>query len=127
VENVSVQVSVGELADKITILRIKSRKIVDPRKLANITKELNVLEAVFTNLTPPVPNHLVDELEAVNLKLWDIEDHIRDKERAKLFDQEFITLARAVYVTNDHRFEVKAKINDAVGSKLREEKSYQPY
>ncbi len=126
-QNVTVEVSIGELADKITILRIKMKKISDQTKLANIAKELRVLETVFFKLSPPVPSHLVDELENVNLKLWKIEDDIRDKERAKEFDSVFIELARAVYVTNDLRFQVKAKINDAVGSSLREEKSYQPY
>ena len=124
---VLVPVSVGELVDKITILRIKSRKIADPAKLANIKAELTSLEGVCAKVGIDLANPLVAELERINLALWQIEDDIRDKERAKTFDQGFIALARAVYQTNDERFAVKSRLNAQTGSKYREEKSYQPY
>lgn len=122
-----VPVSVGELVDKVTILRIKQRQIKDPGKLLNIAKELDALVAVCKRAAINLADPTVQELEAINLKLWKIEDDIRDKERAKTFDQRFIELARAVYVTNDERFVVKSKLNTAYGSQLKEEKSYQDY
>lgn len=124
---VLVPVSVGELVDKITILRIKRAKIADPGKLANIQVELKSLEDVCINKGIDLTSPLVQELERVNLTLWQIEDDIRDKERAKEFDAQFIELARSVYVTNDARFAAKSRINAAFGSKLKEEKSYQDY
>lgn len=122
-----VPVSVGELVDKITILRIKQRKIQDQGKLRNIGKELDALVAVCKRANIDLDDPTVQELEGINLKLWKIEDDIRDKERARTFDQGFIELARAVYVTNDERFVVKSKLNTAYGSQLKEEKSYQDY
>lgn len=120
-------ISVGELVDKITILRIKQKKISDAGKLNNIATELDALIAVCDKARIDLAGAPVQELEGINLTLWKIEDDIRDKERAKAFDQDFIDLARAVYITNDERFKVKAKLNDAYGSRLKEEKSYRDY
>lgn len=124
---VETPVSVGELVDKITILRIKSRRIKDQSKLENINKELQQLVAVFSSLT--IPDILMDfiALEDINRELWEIEDNIREKERSKQFDEEFIELARSVYITNDKRSDVKKQINLKVGSDLVEEKSYEQY
>jgi hypothetical protein len=122
-----VPVSVGELIDKITILRIKQRSIQDQGKLQNIRAELEALEAVCARHRLDTKDALAMELERINQKLWVIEDDIRDKERAKTFDQGFIELARAVYVTNDERFRVKSQINQAAGSLYKEEKSYRDY
>ncbi|MEN9809303.1 MAG: hypothetical protein RLZZ488_870 [Pseudomonadota bacterium] len=124
---VLVPVSVGELLDKITILQIKSERIKDQAKLLNIRKELDALLATCGKHQINVSHALVSELKKINESLWVIEDDIRDKERAKSFDQQFIELARAVYVTNDKRFQVKALINKEMGSAYAEEKSYQPY
>jgi len=124
---VETPVSIGELVDKITILRIKSRRIKDKQKLININNELNQLITIFSKLE--IPDILFEfvELEDINRKLWDIEDDIREKERSKQFDEGFIELARSVYITNDRRSEVKKQINLKVGSDLVEEKSYEQY
>ena len=123
-------ISVGELVDKITILRIKSREIKNPDKLKNVGAELNKLQYVFSGLTkngiPDIINEFV-MLENINKELWDIEDQIRKKEMLEEFDGEFIELARSVYITNDKRSEVKKKINEMTGSELVEEKSYEQY
>jgi hypothetical protein len=122
-------VSYGELIDKITILEIKSRRITDDAKLANVRNELDLLNATWANSTASQTD-IVDErarLLAVNELLWDIEDKIRLKERAQAFDQEFIELARAVYFRNDERAAFKREINLKLGSELVEEKSYQDY
>lgn len=126
-KSVKVPVSIGELVDKITILRIKSRMIKDEAKLKNICKELEALIDVCATSGIDLLNPLVDQLEEINLKLWQIEDDIREQERRKAFDVKFIELARAVYVTNDQRFEVKSAINKEFGSELAEEKSYEAY
>jgi len=124
---VETPVSIGELVDKITILRIKSRRIKDKQKLININNELNQLITIFSKLE--IPDILFEfvELEDINRELWEIEDDIREKERSKQFDEEFIELARSVYITNDRRSEVKKQINLKVGSDLVEEKSYEQY
>jgi Family of unknown function (DUF6165) len=122
-------VSYGELIDKITILEIKSRRITDDAKLANVRNELELLLATWANSTASQTD-IADErarLLAVNELLWDIEDRIRLKERAQAFDQEFIELARAVYFRNDERAAFKREINLKLGSELVEEKSYQDY
>jgi Family of unknown function (DUF6165) len=126
---VEVPVSYGELIDKITILEIKSRLIVDPVKLANIRNELELLDATWANHAASRTD-IDDErsrLLAVNEALWDIEDRIRLKEKAQAFDREFVELARSVYVRNDERAAVKREINLKLGSQLVEEKSYQDY
>jgi hypothetical protein len=124
-----VPVSAGELLDKITILRIKSQRIQDASKLANVRLELDLLERTWATLGPATLAIGADAqaLQAVNEQLWDIEDRIRDKEAAHSFDQDFIELARAVYHRNDERAAIKKRINVALGSRIVEEKSYQPY
>ncbi len=124
-----VPVSPGELLDKITILRIKNERIQDAAKLANVRLELDLLQRTWATLGGATAAVAADEqaLQAVNEQLWDIEDRIRDKEAARNFDQDFIELARAVYHRNDERAAIKKRINTALGSRIVEEKSYQPY
>ncbi|MFC1842116.1 DUF6165 family protein [Candidatus Dependentiae bacterium] len=121
--------AVGELVDKITILQIKSENIKDTAKLENIHRELEALGETLDERVEKSPEleDLATKLLVINKQLWDIEDDIRDKERAKEFDTEFIQLARSVYYTNDERCAVKRKINDLTGSRLQEEKSYKDY
>ena len=128
-KDILVPISPGELLDKITILRIKSARMTDETKLRNVRVELEALEQTWRESGAAIPAVAVDEaaLQKVNEELWDIEDRIRDKERAGEFDAVFIELARAVYVTNDERARFKKNINTALGSRLVEEKSYQPY
>lgn len=118
-------ISVGELIDKITILRIKSRRIVDPAKLTNVARELARLEALQAGL--PEDGEflaLIDQLEAVNAALWDIEELKRAHEREGRFDDAFIDLARQVYLKNDRRAALKKALNARAGSVIVEEKSY---
>ena len=125
-----IEVSNGEILDKITILIIKSKRITDPNKLKNINAELEELLPyldIFGYSSNESVRSLVQELENINKKLWDVEDELRDKERKKYFDDNFIELARLVYFTNDKRAEVKKKLNEITNSKLIEEKSYQKY
>ena len=124
---IEVPVSVGELVDKVTILRIKRENIKDDSKQQNILKELSALEERCEVHSIDLQTPLVQQLYEVNSRLWQIEDDIRDCERAKDFGPRFVDLARSVYVTNDQRFDLKAKLNAQFGSQLREEKSYQPY
>jgi hypothetical protein len=128
-KDILVPISPGELLDKITILRIKSSRMTDETKLRNVRVELEALEQTWRESGAAIPAVAADEaaLQKVNEELWDIEDRIRDKERAGEFDAVFIELARAVYVTNDERARFKKNINTALGSRLVEEKSYQPY
>ena len=122
-------VSYGELLDKIAILQIKSERMTDPAKLANVRNELSALERTW--MAHPAAGHDIAELrarlKAVNERLWVIEDDIRVKEKAQAFDAEFIRLARSVYVENDERARIKKDINLALGSAYVEEKSYQDY
>jgi len=122
-------VSPGELIDKLTILQIKSRRIGDADKLANVRRELEVLTRCWKRSQWGTADVVADEaaLLAVNERLWEIEDRIRDKERAKAFDAQFIELARAVYIENDERAAIKKRINTALGSTIVEEKSYAAY
>jgi hypothetical protein len=122
---VQVPVSIGELCDKYTILLIKKEKITDEVKLSNIRKELSYLESIVADLNVPYSN--IHDLKTVNEKLWDIEDNIRIKEMHKEFDNEFIQLARSVYVTNDMRFEIKNEISKLFKSDILEVKSYNKY
>ena len=128
-KDILVPISPGELLDKITILRIKSARMNDETKLRNVRVELDALEKTWRESGAAIPAVAADEaaLQKVNEELWDIEDRIRDKERAGEFDTVFIELARAVYVTNDERARFKKNINMTLGSRLVEEKSYQPY
>ncbi|CBS91657.1 conserved protein of unknown function (plasmid) [Azospirillum lipoferum 4B] len=122
-------VSWGELLDKITILDIKSERIADADKLANIRREREALVAVAAQADTARPEvaALIDELRAVNTTLWEVEDEIRDCERAKDFGPRFVELARQVYHTNDRRAALKRDLNRLLGSELVEEKSYQAY
>ena len=124
-----IPVSPGELLDKITILRIKSQRMHDAAKVAHVRLELELLQHSWASLGSATLQVAAEEraLQAVNEQLWDIEDRIRDKEAARSFDQEFIALARAVYQRNDERAAIKKRINLALGSRIVEEKSYQPY
>ena len=127
-KDILVPISPGELLDKITILRIKSARIADAAKLANVRLELDLLERTWRAACGEA-DVAGDEgaLQAVNERLWDIEDRIRAKEAGRSFDQEFIELARAVYIENDRRAALKKRINLALGSRLVEEKSYRDY
>ena len=122
-------VSYGELLDKIAILQIKSERMTDPAKLANVRNELSALERTWLAHPAAVQDiaELRARLKAVNERLWVIEDDIRIKEKAQAFDDEFIRLARSVYVQNDTRARLKKDINQALGSAYVEEKSYQDY
>jgi len=124
-----VPVSVGEVLDKITILQIKLAHITDAGKRANVQTELDALLPLVSGeiFATSQMQDLMADLKTVNQALWDIEDDIREKEAAKQFDDEFIRLARAVYVTNDKRADIKKQINLASGSTLVEEKSYESY
>ena|SRR5512147_2975135 len=124
-----VPISPGELIDKITILEIKSERMTDAAKLANVRTELGLLLETWRSSAHAQVDIGAEwqALRDVNGQLWEIEDRIRDKERDALFDAEFIELARAVYVTNDERAAVKKRINTKLGSTLVEEKSYAEY
>jgi predicted nucleic acid-binding Zn-ribbon protein len=127
--SIQIDISVGELLDKITILQIKSERISDDAKLKNINKELGVLQTQWSSSS--YKNNDLDkntnDLKKVNEKLWEIEDKIRIKESQQCFDNEFIELARSVYFINDERAELKRKLNSQTGSALVEEKSYSNY
>lgn len=125
--NILVPISPGELLDKITILRIKSKRMTDSQKLANVRHELKLLEQTWKESCSADVSPEERALEEVNARLWVIEDDIRDKERAQAFDGEFIRLARAVYFENDERAAIKKRINEKLGSKIVEEKSYKDY
>lgn len=126
---IQVPVSFGELLDKIAILQIKSERMKDEAKLANVRKELAALERTW--MAHPAAGHdivrLRADLKAVNERLWEIEDDIRVKEKRQEFDADFIRLARAVYFENDERARIKKDINLALGSSYVEEKSYEDY
>jgi hypothetical protein len=127
--DLQIPVSAGELLDKITILRIKASHLTDAQKLANVRLELGLLEQVWNGLGDAAGTLSAEEhaLHAVNERLWDIEDRIRDREARQLFDREFIDLARSVYISNDERAAIKKRINERLGSRIVEEKSYKPY
>jgi transcriptional regulator of nitric oxide reductase len=128
-ENIQVPVSPGEVLDKITILEIKSERMSDPQKVTNVRIELDLLRKTWAAAITEddTIRDLHAQLKEINEALWEIEDDIRDKERAKAFDERFIELARSVYFTNDRRSEVKKKLNLHLGSQIVEEKSYQDY
>ena len=121
------EISAGELVDKITILEIKKEKITNKEKLIEIKKELDSLTNTFNKSIKKNINleTLTKELENVNLKLWNIEDKKRDLEKKQEFGKEFIELARNVYKSNDERAKIKLKINEALGSNIKEVKSYE--
>lgn len=123
-----IEVSIGEIVDKLSILKIKTENITDKVKLYNVVKEYNYLLGVVENdLNISTESDLYKELLSINKELWVIEDDIRNKERDKSFDDEFISLARSVYFTNDKRADVKKRINIEYGSDFVEEKSYNKY
>ena len=121
-----IEVSNGEIIDKLTILQIKLERIKDQAKLKNLKKEFDELSQVTSSImitTDP----LYKALYEVNCELWDIEDHIRDLERKKNFGDDFVKTARSVYFRNDRRAELKKEINIKTSSGLTEEKSYEKY
>lgn len=123
------EVSIGEFLDKMTILQIKSERIRDPKALANVRRELESLRSAWAR--SPFAVHDVSEglaaLRAVNERLWTIEDRLREMEAKSCFDQEFVALARSVYLTNDERTAIKHRLNLRFGSALIEEKSHPEY
>jgi hypothetical protein len=126
---IHVPVSPGEVLDKITILEIKSERMSDAEKLVNVKRELELLQAAWLKSVEQdeTVNRIHARLKSINEDLWEIEDDIRDKERAREFDERFIELARSVYVTNDRRAEAKKELNLYLGSEIVDEKSYQDY
>lgn len=125
---VLIPTSFGELVDKITILEIKEQNIVDKNKLRNIRKELSLLNKIFEQITNvEILSGIKDTLSDINKSLWEIEDQLREKEKKQDFSEEFINLARSVYVMNDKRYEIKNRINTLLGSQIVEEKSYSNY
>ena len=123
-----IEVSIGELLDKLTILEIKKERISDPLKLQHIEKEFSILkERSEEYLRSEEISAIFEELKKVNSDLWTIEDDLRDMESQKRFDSEFVEKARAVYFTNDRRFELKNEINSLAGSAIREQKGYKKY
>lgn len=120
-----IEVSNGEIVDKLTILEIKHEKCYDNSKLLNIEKELNYLKTIISFLN--IPEDLINSLREINKKLWDIEDDIRLCEKRFIFDENFISFARLVYYTNDKRFEIKSKINQNSNSNFKEEKILPKY
>lgn len=124
---VKINVSIGELVDKVTILSIKAEKIFDPVQLTNIRNELELLEVAMIGEGINQDHPQFKALKAVNLELWEIEDRIRLKEASQQFDDEFIELARNVYFINDRRSSIKRAINIDHGSELMEEKQYVDY
>jgi len=126
---ISTPISTGELLDKLSITEIKLKKIKDQVKLDLISLEKDALQETLEDSLSSYSNkdERLSELLCVNEKLWIIEDSIRNKEKNKEFDEEFIELARAVYFTNDERFVIKNKINNETGSLIQEQKSYEEY
>lgn len=121
-----IEVSIGEIVDKLSILQIKKNNIKDELKLINVINEYNYLNNIVFNELKIEESDFFN-LVIINERLWDIEDKIRDKEKEKLFDNDFIELARSVYITNDKRSEIKKEINLKYCSLFIEEKSYQRY
>ncbi len=128
-EQILVPISPGELLDKITILEIKSERMSDEEKLSNVRRELSLLNQTWNERVSAddTIRRIHTELGNINEALWEIEDDIRDKEKAREFDQRFVELARSVYFTNDKRAAAKKELNTYLGSDIVEEKSYQDY
>ena len=125
--NVNCEISLGELFDKVSILRIKSQKIHDTEKLVHVRKEEEMLSQLLRSLKLENMQHHLDQMIDINLQLWVIEDDIRELEKNKEFGEKFIELARSVYISNDERFKRKNKINTTYNSSLIEVKSYKDY
>ena len=126
-DKILTEISAGELFDKITILKIKKEKISNKEKLVDVEKELNSLNDTVRKFIPDQSNisKYIKDLKEINLKLWDIEDGKRAAEKQKKFDDKFIKLARDVYKLNDERAKIKLAINIALGSNIKEVKSYE--
>lgn len=126
--SVKVEISLGEFIDKMVILEIKENRITDKAKLQNIKKELETLRKTWRSYKNNTDiEQEISQLRNINEDLWIIEDKIREKEASKNFDEEFIELARKVYISNDKRSGIKLKINEKLGSGLKEVKSYAKY
>ena len=125
-DKILAEISAGELIDKITILEIKKIKISDAEKLKDINKELDSLNQTFKKFIPDPSSiqQLINKLKSINLKLWDIENGKRQAEKDQNFGKEFIELARSVYKSNDERAKIKLKINNTLGSNIKEVKSH---
>ena len=125
----TVEISWGELIDKITILEIKEQRLTSPAAVANVRKELAALNGAVTELKPAPAElgALKEDLKSINEALWDIENRTRAKEAAQSFDQQFIELTRSVYLNNDKRALIKRRINELLNSGLVEEKQYTSY
>jgi hypothetical protein len=121
---IEIPVSIGELFDKITILKIKKERIKSLQKIENVEKELELLTQKSNSFDINRIHDEYDELKKVNLILWEVEDKIRKKENENCFDDEFIKLARTVYIENDKRAALKRRINEIMNSDLIEEKEY---
>ena len=123
---IMVPISPGELVDKITILEIKKERLESTEKIANVLVEYGLYKQVRKSALPPSPeiDDLARQLKAVNERLWDVEDDVRNHEQMQKFDDRFIELARSVYLLNDRRAKFKRQINDLCGSSFTEEKSY---
>lgn len=123
-----IPISVGELLDKLSILTIKSFKILDKEKARKVRHELHIISALSVPyMGDPVTEDLYTDLLAINISLWETEDHLRNLEKEQRFDATFITLAREVYLRNDDRFEIKNKINQIYESDIQEVKQYTNY
>ena len=123
---IKVEISIGELLDKISILQIKSEKITDGDKLMHIKNELSSLSNSAKSINA-FDDKFISQLVKVNSQLWEIEDDIRILESKEDFSQKFINLARSVYITNDKRFKIKSDINNQYNSAIKEQKSYKNY
>lgn len=128
---IEIEISFGELCDRITILNIKKSKIIDVEKLAKVDYELSLSQPIFDNGIKTIDGHKLSQfnelyisLKHINVDLWDVEDKLREQEKIKCFGPEFIALARSVYRLNDKRSITKSIINELIGSKLTEVKSY---
>ena len=126
---IKVPISIGELLDKISILSIKEKKIIDKEKILLIKKELSLLKNILDTIEndEKIISDYLEKLIKINSKLWEIEDKLKELEKNKIFDNSFIDLARAVYLTNDKRSEIKSQINNNFGSEIAEVKSYSKY
>jgi len=118
-----VEISNGDLVDKLTVLDIKRHKISDGPSLEKVRKEYVILKPLVDSLN--VRESLLVDLKFINSEMWNVEDRIREKERIKKFDEEFISLARSVYRNNDKRFKIKRQINQETSSEIEEQKSYE--
>ena len=126
---ISIQASVGEVIDKVSILNIKVEKLTNPEALENVSLELGFLKRALkdSGMEEALSHSLFQQLAEVNAKLWQVEDELRECESKKTFDAEFIDLARSVYKLNDRRASIKRDVNLAFGSQLMEEKCYKAY